>query len=291
MSRCVLWPTRWRHQADEVGGAAGQLEADDVRAEQALEDLAAPRQLLEQLGRRERDVQEEADAQVGPQLAEHLRDQLQLVVLHPDRGALGGHLGGLGGEPLVDPDVGVPPLAVEGRLGDHVVVERPERAVGEALVELLDLSALSETGTSEIRPRRTARPPRRCRPASRSRRRRSAASPAPGRSPGHPGTCASRVVPSASVTRSTGSRLATITRSAEPVEVTPATLCLAVRPAAHPCGRASGPPPQPGLSVRPSPDAGGGGAGPRAPRAPRRPPPRGRSEPRGRFSAHVSRRE
>ncbi len=126
-------------QPDEVGGAAGQLEADDVRTEQALEDLPAPRELLEQLGRGERDVQEEADPQVRAQLAEHLRHQLHLVVLHPDGGVLRGHLGGLGGEPLVDGDVGVPPLTVEGRLGHHVVVERPQGAVGEALVELLHL--------------------------------------------------------------------------------------------------------------------------------------------------------
>ena len=58
-------------QPDEVLGAAGHLEADQVGAEQPFEDLAPPRQLLEQLGRRERDVQEEADAQVGAQLAQH----------------------------------------------------------------------------------------------------------------------------------------------------------------------------------------------------------------------------
>ena len=90
-------------QPDEVLRGAGALEADQVGAEQALEDLAAPRQLLEQLGRRERDVQEEPDPQVGAQLAQHRRHQLQLVVVHPDRGVLGGDLGGLLGEPPVDP--------------------------------------------------------------------------------------------------------------------------------------------------------------------------------------------
>ena len=68
-----LVPDPLADQAHEVRGAAGQLEADQVGAEQALEDLAAPRQLLEQLGRRERDVQVEADPQVGAQLAQHLR--------------------------------------------------------------------------------------------------------------------------------------------------------------------------------------------------------------------------
>ena len=123
----------------EVLGAAGQLEADQVGAEQALEDLAAPGQLLEQLGRREGDVQEEADVEVGPELAQHLRDELELVVVHPDRGALRRPVGGVGGEPPVHRDVGVPPLPVELRLRHHVVVERPEGGVGEPLVEALDL--------------------------------------------------------------------------------------------------------------------------------------------------------
>jgi hypothetical protein len=52
------------HQPQEVLGAAAQLEAHQVRTQQALEDLLAPRQPLEQLGRRERDVEEEADPQV-----------------------------------------------------------------------------------------------------------------------------------------------------------------------------------------------------------------------------------
>ena len=126
-------------QPHEVGGAAGQLEADQVGAEQALEQLAPPGQLLEQLGRRERDVQVEADPQVRPELPQHLRHQLHLVVVHPDQRTLVGQLGGLVGEALVDLDVGVPPLAVELRLGHQVVVERPQRAVGEALVVALDV--------------------------------------------------------------------------------------------------------------------------------------------------------
>ena len=127
------------HQPDEVLGAAGQLEADQVRAEQSLQDLAAPGQLLEQLGGRERDVQEEADPQVGSQLAQHLRHQLQLVVLDPHLTALVGDPGRRLGEALVDGHVAVPPLAVVGRGSDDVVVERPQRAVREALVVELDV--------------------------------------------------------------------------------------------------------------------------------------------------------
>ena len=175
-------PTRWRTSRTKFCGGAGALEADQVGAEQALEELAAPRQLLEQLGRRERDVQEEADPQVGAQLAQHRRHQLELVVVHPDGGVLGGDLGGLLGEAPVDRDVGVPPLAVERRLGDDVVVERPQGGVGEALVELLDLLAGQrdrDQGQAVVLERLEVA--RRCRPASRSRRRRWRASPARGR--------------------------------------------------------------------------------------------------------------
>ena len=55
--------------ADEVAGVGLPLEAEEVGAEEALEQLGAPRQLREELDRRERDVVEPADAHVGPQLA------------------------------------------------------------------------------------------------------------------------------------------------------------------------------------------------------------------------------
>ena len=80
-------------QPDEVLGAAGQLEADQVGTEQPLQDLVPPRQLVVELGGRERDVQEEADPQVGSQLPQHLRHQLELVVLHPDHRTRRGDLG------------------------------------------------------------------------------------------------------------------------------------------------------------------------------------------------------
>ena len=113
----------------EVAGGAGQLETDQIRAQQPFQDLAPPRQLGEQFGRRERDVEVEADQQVGAQVAQHLRNQLQLVVLHPHGRTLGGHRSGPVGEALIDRYVGIPPLSVKLGLGHHVVVERPQRSV------------------------------------------------------------------------------------------------------------------------------------------------------------------
>ena len=125
--------------AQEVAGVGGALEADQVGSEQALDDVPAPGQLREDLQRREGNVVEEADLQVRAVLAQHLRDQLQLVVLDPHRGALGGHGGGGVGEPAVDGPVGVPPGAVELRRRNDVVIERPQGGVGEALVIQLHL--------------------------------------------------------------------------------------------------------------------------------------------------------
>ena len=194
--------------------AAGQLEADQVGAEQPLEDLAPPRQLLEQLGRRERDVQEEADPQVGPQLAQHLRAPAAAGSRAPRPSRPRRPARRPLGEPLVDRDVGVPPLAVELRLGDDVVVERPQRAVGEALVVTpRSPRRTSASGPASCRRPRTARGPARCRRASRSRRRRWRASPARWRVTRPPGERRQPDVPSGSSTRSTGSRFATMTRS------------------------------------------------------------------------------
>ena len=84
-------------------------------------------------------MDEEADAYVGPELAEQPGDELQLVVVHPDGGAWRGLTGGRLGEPPVDVRVRLPPGAVELRGRDDVVVERPQGRVGEALVVVLDL--------------------------------------------------------------------------------------------------------------------------------------------------------
>src|SRR5262245_45048274 len=94
------------YQPDEVRRTTRTLEANQVGPEQSLEDLVAPRELLEQFRRRERDVQEEADPDVRTGAPQHRRYELQLVVLHPDGAAFGHRTGGGVRESLVDLDVG-----------------------------------------------------------------------------------------------------------------------------------------------------------------------------------------
>ena len=216
-AREVLAPTRRRARIQEVLRAAGQVEPDQVGAEQAFDDLGAPRHLHEQLDRRERDVQEESDGQIGPQHPQHLRHQLQLVVLHPHRRALGGRARGGLGEAPVDVDVAVPPLAVVDRLDDDVVVERPQRGVGEALVVLGDvlggqphraqLEVVLDDGIFvAVRDARPADPGALAAAQERLERGDQAARAA-----------LPRVVPSGSRSMSIGSRLATTTKS-EPLD-------------------------------------------------------------------------
>ena len=124
-------------QPGEVVGPVGGLEAHQVAAQDPPGQGLPPRQLHEQLLGRERDVEEEPDPQVGPGPPQHGRYQLELVVVHPHHGPVGGGGGRGVGEALVDPLVAVVPAAVElGRL-HLVVVERPQGAVGHPVVEQL----------------------------------------------------------------------------------------------------------------------------------------------------------
>lgn len=120
----------------EVGGVLRALEADDVGAEQPAQYLVAPRQLRVEPVCGERNVMEIPDRDIRAQFAHHLRHELQLVVVNPDRALRRRGIGGRLGEPSIHGDIGIPPLAVVLRRSDHVVIERPDRVVREALVVL-----------------------------------------------------------------------------------------------------------------------------------------------------------
>ena len=176
---------------------------------------SAPRQLGEQLRTRGNGMWlKNPIAQVGALLAQHPRHELQLVVLHPHRRALGGHLGGGLGEPPVDADVGSHQSRWNDGWRDDVVVERPEGVVARS-------------------PRSTPRPPpRTARPGAGTSTRGSngrVALPASPSQPTHapprsrmtesmavtrpPGDRPSSPNRRAAVIRSTGSRFAAMTRS------------------------------------------------------------------------------
>lgn len=126
-------------EADEVLCGAVGLEADDVGAEHAFEDLSSPGEPLEEFFGGEGDVEEEADAKARAGLADDGGDELEVVVVDPDEVARLGFGDGGTGEAFVDVDVAIPPIAMELRGPNGVVVEGPEGPVGHAVVEVFDV--------------------------------------------------------------------------------------------------------------------------------------------------------
>ncbi|KAF5307233.1 hypothetical protein FQR65_LT18436 [Abscondita terminalis] len=128
-------PKKWRalfeplHNHAKAKGICGLLKPDHVGAEQPLHNAPPPRKLRKQTARRERNMQEKRDGQIWPQLTEHGGDELQLVVVHPHNRPFGGDLGGSLSEALIDAAITIPPLAVVLGRRNHIVIQRPQRAV------------------------------------------------------------------------------------------------------------------------------------------------------------------
>ena len=111
-----------------------RVKADEVGAEETLEDLRPPREDAQHLGGGEGDVEEEADARVGELLPYELRHEEELIVMDPHEVAVGIALHHRVGEALVHPLIGVPPLRGRGDAVEEVMKERPQHGVGEAVV-------------------------------------------------------------------------------------------------------------------------------------------------------------
>ena len=92
-------------------------------------------------------MQKEAYAEVWPHCPQHLRHQLQLVIVHPNSRSRRGGFGHGSRVPVVDRHVGVPPLPVERRASNRVVVQRPQGGIGKPEVKLLELGIVEGHGT------------------------------------------------------------------------------------------------------------------------------------------------
>ena len=133
-------------------GVIEGVEADEIAVEQRFEDLVADGERAVELRRREGAVQEEADAEAVESAAQEGGEGEEVVVVDPDVVVLGVEdLDDALGEELVGEDVGLPVGAVEaaavvgGGVGEHVVDERPERLLAEAVVEAV-AEVLGEEG-------------------------------------------------------------------------------------------------------------------------------------------------
>ena len=137
----------------EVAHVEARLKADDVAAQQPLEDRVAhvARQHLPVLRRRPWDVHEMRDDRAGQLAPDHLRHQVELVVVDHDQRPLGqlmSHLDDAPRDLAIDLDVTVGPrgvdLAVDVRLlrkVPQVVLDEPQDRVRDDRVVLVVLVA------------------------------------------------------------------------------------------------------------------------------------------------------
>ena len=125
--------------AEEVLAVVVGVERDHVSAQEAGQNLLAPRQSGDDLRRWTGDVEKEANGAVGAPAAKQVGDEQELVVVHPAQSTSGAGPGLGSGKALVDGPVGLPPSEVVHRRLDQAVQERPQRPVGEAVVVGSDL--------------------------------------------------------------------------------------------------------------------------------------------------------
>ena len=124
------------HRLQEVVAVELRVEADEVGAEHAEQDLLLPGTDADGLEVRPRDVPEERDARVGPGLFHQPRQQREVIVLHEHDGLLDGlHLLQQRlREALVHQAV-VPPVGgAKARALVDDVAERPQALVGETVI-------------------------------------------------------------------------------------------------------------------------------------------------------------
>src|SRR5690606_1577225 len=111
-----------------------RLEAgQDVLAERPDNALML-RQGGDDLRRRKRRMQEEADLVPVPAFAQRLRQREEMIVVHPDDVVWPQNLVQFIGEMLVDAQVAAEVTAREFRKIEPVMQDRPQHAVGEAVV-------------------------------------------------------------------------------------------------------------------------------------------------------------
>ena len=139
-------------RGDEVAGVGLRVEADQRRAEDALEQVPARGQQAEELRRRERDVGEEPDRGAGHLAAHHLRHQHEVVVVDPDEIPGAVFADDRFREGAVDGPVRLPALDLRREAIELVVEERPQDPVGEAVVVALDVGGveLDRDGTQGV---------------------------------------------------------------------------------------------------------------------------------------------
>ncbi len=140
---------------DQVAGQIGDvvlgLQADDVIGAKRAGDPLMLRQGLKDVGRRERDMQEEPGRPLDPGAAEAVAHQQEMVVVHPDLILGAGLVGDQIGDALVDMRIDVEGAGIEMRQIEAAVEHRPGDAIGEVDVEAIIFVA-GQVGEDEFDP-------------------------------------------------------------------------------------------------------------------------------------------
>ena len=127
---------------DKAAHVAAGLESDDVITRQHIEDQAVSGQGTQHIDIRERDMQEQADGILDAGLAQLAGQRDQVIVVGPDDVVSLQHRAQLAREQRIDPLIGVTeaPLVVEEV--EHVMAQRPQTAVGIAVVIILEFGLI-----------------------------------------------------------------------------------------------------------------------------------------------------
>jgi hypothetical protein len=129
--------------ADEISGIAIGLEAHHVILQQQRDELLVVRHRGKDLRRRHRDVQKKTDPVGVAAPSQRVRDRDQVIVVHPDQVVLPDYFFELGREMIIDPEISAEiPTRELGEI-KPVMQNRPQHAVGEAVVIFLNLCGTS----------------------------------------------------------------------------------------------------------------------------------------------------
>jgi hypothetical protein len=126
-----------REVAAEIEGVVSGLEADKIVFAERWHEALVVRQCGQHFRRWARDVKEEADTVLVAALAERLAERHQVIIMHPDEILRPEHIVQLAREVIIDTQIAAQIAARELGKVNAVVQDRPQHAIGEAVVVFL----------------------------------------------------------------------------------------------------------------------------------------------------------
>jgi len=126
-----------REVAAEIKGVVSGLEADKVVFAERWNEALVVRQRGQHFRRWARDVKEEADTVLVAALAERLGERHQVIIMHADEILWPEHIVQFAREVIIDSQIAAQIATRELGKVNAVVQDRPQHAIGEAVVVFL----------------------------------------------------------------------------------------------------------------------------------------------------------